>query len=256
MSTTRQRVPSGPVASASEVIWHDLECGGYRADLGLWRELADCHAGEVLEIGAGTGRVSLELARAGHTVTALDRDPALLAALRERPGGDKVRVACADACRFRLQAGSFALCLVPLHTLQLFGGRAGRAAFLRRARSALAPGGLLACAILGRVQPFSSRAGDLAPTDTALIDGVLYTSTTTRVTLGARRVTIERERRTAPASAAATPATLQTDVVRLDRMTARGLAREAAAAGLRKVETVKLAATQDHSGSTVVMLAV
>ena len=24
----------------SAVIWHDLECGSYRADLPLWRELA------------------------------------------------------------------------------------------------------------------------------------------------------------------------------------------------------------------------
>ena len=24
----------------SEVIWHDVECGGYEADLPLWEELA------------------------------------------------------------------------------------------------------------------------------------------------------------------------------------------------------------------------
>ncbi len=27
--------------SAREVVWHELECGSYRADLPLWRELAD-----------------------------------------------------------------------------------------------------------------------------------------------------------------------------------------------------------------------
>src|SRR5208283_2096223 len=45
------------------VVWHDLECGTYRADLPLWRELArDAGVGPILEIGAGSGRVSLDLA--------------------------------------------------------------------------------------------------------------------------------------------------------------------------------------------------
>src|SRR5207244_3963878 len=63
-----------------QVAWHDLECGGYRADFALWHELAQANPGPVLEVGAGTGRVALELARAGYAVTALDRDPALRAA--------------------------------------------------------------------------------------------------------------------------------------------------------------------------------
>ena len=57
---------------APAVAWHDVECGGYRADLPLWLELAAAAGGPVLDVGAGTGRVALELARAGHDVTALD----------------------------------------------------------------------------------------------------------------------------------------------------------------------------------------
>ena len=60
------------------VIWHDLECGAYTEDLPVWRALAARHGGPVLDVGAGTGRVTLDLARAGHAVTALDTDPALL----------------------------------------------------------------------------------------------------------------------------------------------------------------------------------
>src|SRR5205814_439242 len=37
-------------------------------------------------VGAGTGRVSLALAPRGHAITALERDPELAAALRERAG--------------------------------------------------------------------------------------------------------------------------------------------------------------------------
>jgi SAM-dependent methyltransferase len=49
-------------------------------------ELADRLAGpggSVLDIGAGTGRVSIPLARSGHPVTALERSPEMVAALRQ-----------------------------------------------------------------------------------------------------------------------------------------------------------------------------
>ncbi len=53
------------------VRWHDLECGGYAIDLELWRELAAQAGGPVLDVGAGTGRVALDLARGG---VAVERD--------------------------------------------------------------------------------------------------------------------------------------------------------------------------------------
>ena len=67
------------------VIWHDLECGGYGAELPLWREPAAAEGGPVLDVGAGTGRVALDLARRGVEVHALDLDRALDAAIA---GGD------------------------------------------------------------------------------------------------------------------------------------------------------------------------
>ena len=66
------------------VVWHDLECRDDR-DLPLWLELAAATpGGRVLDIGCGTGRVALPLAHAGHPVTAVDIDAALLAALARR----------------------------------------------------------------------------------------------------------------------------------------------------------------------------
>jgi protein-L-isoaspartate O-methyltransferase len=69
-------------AAADAVAWHDTECGAYGADLALWEELT-AHGGPVLELGAGTGRVALHLARAGREVIAIERD-AELAAEQER----------------------------------------------------------------------------------------------------------------------------------------------------------------------------
>ena len=57
----------------TDVLWHDIECGSYDLDLPLWRELADREGSPVLDVGAGTGRVALDLARRGHEVVALDR---------------------------------------------------------------------------------------------------------------------------------------------------------------------------------------
>ena len=75
------------------VIWHDVECGAYDGDLALWRELADGGGGPILDLGCGTGRVALDLARRGHAVHGLDLDPELVAALNARaeaarPAGD------------------------------------------------------------------------------------------------------------------------------------------------------------------------
>jgi SAM-dependent methyltransferase len=153
--------------SAEEVIWHDLECGSYRSDLPYWRRLARAVAGPVLDVGAGTGRVTLELARAGTPVIAIELDPALAAELGRRAQGLAIEVRCADACDFALEE-PLALCIVPMQTIHLL---ANRAAFLRCARAALAPGGLLAVALLGEgVEPFEL---ELAP-DAISVEGVRY----------------------------------------------------------------------------------
>src|SRR6185312_377515 len=70
----------------STVVWHDVECASYVEDLPLWRSLAAEYGDPVLDVGAGTGRVTLDLARAGYRVTALDRDAELLAELERRVG--------------------------------------------------------------------------------------------------------------------------------------------------------------------------
>ena len=48
----------------------------------LTRETTGGAPGRVLEAGCGTGRVALELARAGHEVTGVDVDPSMLAEAR------------------------------------------------------------------------------------------------------------------------------------------------------------------------------
>src|SRR3977135_2147240 len=99
------------------VIWHDVECGGYAQDLSLWRSLADDHGDPVLDVGAGTGRIALDLARRGHEVLALDLDAALVAELARRPGAVSITAITADAREFDL-GRPIALCILPKQTIQ------------------------------------------------------------------------------------------------------------------------------------------
>ena len=249
---------------AAEVLWHELECGFYRADLALWRELADREGGPILDIGAGTGRVSMMLADAGHEVVAVDLDETLLHALRERDTAAKVQTVCADARGLALGRSDFGLCIVPMQTIQLLGGSPGRLAFLRAARAHLRRGGALACAIASALEPFDCARGDPAPVpDSMRVGGVLYVSSPTRVKVSRGSLLIERERLLvalggdacgADGGPAAPVEALERNVIELDRVSPAQLRREASEVGLRPEPTRRIPASEEHTGSAVVML--
>ena len=259
----------------AKVIWHDLECGSYRADLPLWLQLAAREGDPILDVGAGSGRVALELADAGHRVTALDLDPDLLAALRDRSGEAAVETVCADARSFELPCRDYALCLVPMQTIQLLGDASTRAAFLSQARAHLRPGGLLACAIVTELEPFDVADGLPAPTpETARVGEALYISQAESVRVLPRRVVIERSRRIVfPASPASddggsalrvrnsdsvdgpieTPAG-ERNLIELALLSAGEFEREGSEVGFRPEPALAIEPTEEHVGSVVVML--
>jgi SAM-dependent methyltransferase len=233
------------------VVWHELECGSYREDLPLWRSLAARHGSPVLEIGAGTGRVALDLAAAGHRVTALELDPLLLAELALRTGELPVTPVHADARRFHIE-DRFALCIVPMQTIQLLGGAPRRRDFLLCAKRHLLGGGVLAVAIVETLIPFRvTERGPALPAETCERAGVLYSSRPTAVRSNAAGFELERRRETFAASGERTVFDYS---VHIDRLTAAELEAEALAAGLRPAGRTSVAATPEHSGSTAVIL--
>ncbi|HEX7300569.1 MAG TPA: class I SAM-dependent methyltransferase [Solirubrobacteraceae bacterium] len=232
------------------VLWHDIECGGYDLDLPLWRELADREGSPVLDVGAGTGRVALDLARRGHEVIALDRDAALLQALSERGAELGVSTVTADARAFAL-GRRFPLILVPMQTLQLLGGPDGHARFLARAREHLAPGGLLAAALADALEAFDADHDQAPVPDLREIAGVVYASRPVAVRDLGDRAAIERVREIVARDGTRT---VSDDVVVLDRLDPDALEAAAAAVGLRAEQRRRLEPTRDYVGSTVVML--
>ena len=231
----------------STLVWHDVECGSYTADLPLWEELAAAADGPVLDVGAGTGRVALHLARAGFDVTALDIDAELLAELERRAAAAGVRAATvvADAADFDL--AGFALIAVPMQTIQLLPERAG---FFASARRALLPGGLVALAVATELETFE-EGRYLPDPDVALRDGTRFVSqpTAVRAVPGATR--IERVRQTIAPNGERTAAH---DAIELAAVTVAELEAEGAAAGLRPEPARTIGATDEHVGSEVVLL--
>jgi SAM-dependent methyltransferase len=231
------------------VVWHDVECGSYRADLPLWRELAAAEDGPVLDVGAGTGRVALDLARAGHAVTALDREPELLDALAERAraAGLSVATFVGDASELALER-RFGLVVVPMQTIQLL---PERAPFLAAARRRLEPGGLLAVAIAAALEDFGDVEGELPPPDVGAAGGWRFASqpTAVRALPGATR--IERVRRSfAPDGSVG----VEHDAIELAHLSVEGLEAEGRAAGFSPEPAHMIPPTAEHVGSEVVLL--
>lgn len=233
------------------VIWHDLECGGYTADLPVWRELATRFGEPILDVGAGTGRVALDLGRNDHQVIALDQDPLLLSELERRAQGLPVRIVRADARSFQLEE-TFPLILVPMQTIQLLGGRRGREAFLRQAAGHLQSGGVIAVAITEQLESFGGDPSSPLPLpDIRELDGVVYSSQPTAARVQADGLILERLReRIGPTGERES----EPDVIHLDRLTTSELEAEARAIGLAPRTATVIPETADHVGSVVVIL--
>jgi SAM-dependent methyltransferase len=239
-----------PSEATLEVMWHDLENGSYAEDLALWRELAATHGTPVLDVGAGTGRVTLDLARRGHAVVALDRSANFLAVLRERAGRLPVGAVEADARAFSL-GRRFPLIIAPMQTIQLLGGPEPRGRFLACARAHLEPGGVVAVALAEALDAFDADHDQPPLPDLREVNRVVFSSRPVAVTDEGDRIAIHRIRETVDLHG---NRTARGDVVHLDRVSAAALAEEAAAHGLEAEEARFIAQTDDYVGSTVVML--
>jgi SAM-dependent methyltransferase len=233
--------------TATGATWHDVEHGSYDADLPLWRQLAAATGGPILDLGAGTGRVSLDLAAQGYGVVALDSDSELLAVLAGREAA--VTTVHADARAFSIDA-RFPLIIAPMSLVQILGGHEGRVAMLRNVHTHLLPGGLFAAPIS---DPKDAVPAELiAPPLPDIIerDGWVFSSQPLSMYEQDGCVVIERRRQAVSPTGEIQEedVRIEVGVVSLDEFEA-----EAREAGLRPVARKTVPETHDHIGSTVVL---
>lgn len=96
--------------------WYDHQ-SWYRETDAAVEALAELAGdGPVLELAIGTGRVALPLAERGLEVHGIDTSEAMVAKLREKPGGDRVQVTMGDFADVGVE-GRYPLVFVVFNTL-------------------------------------------------------------------------------------------------------------------------------------------
>ncbi|KOV91229.1 class I SAM-dependent methyltransferase [Streptomyces sp. NRRL B-3648] len=116
-------------------------------------------AADVLDLGCGTGSLSLLAAEQGHRVTGVDRSPAMAERARTKLAGRSARILCGDATAPPVAPRSFDVVLVR-HVLWALPDPAG---VLRHWRDLLRPGGrfVLVEGVWGTLAPVGIPAARL-----------------------------------------------------------------------------------------------
>src|SRR3989440_1064384 len=97
-------------------------------------------SGRALELGIGTGRVALPLARRGIPVHGIDLSKAMVARLRAKPGGQDIGVTIGDFATTTVE-GSFSLAYLVFNTIMNLTTQAAQIACFRNVAAHLEPGG-------------------------------------------------------------------------------------------------------------------
>lgn len=127
---------------------YDLEHASLRADIDLLLSFADIVGDPILEMGCGSGRILVPLAKAGFDVTGIDRSATMLGRASDaaRDAGVSERVTLAEldmANADQAPGGPFGLVIFSLNGLMHLTTAARQLAALRAAFAALDPKGQL-----------------------------------------------------------------------------------------------------------------
>jgi ubiquinone/menaquinone biosynthesis C-methylase UbiE len=128
--------------------WENAQTVG-RQDVAFWQSLARRTRGKILELGAGTGRLTLPLARvAGRRVIGIDRSQPMLSRAvaktkRRRNASEKPRgYIRGDIRALPFADATFKLVIAPYGMLQSLTSERDLARALREAARVVAPGGI------------------------------------------------------------------------------------------------------------------
>jgi SAM-dependent methyltransferase len=97
-------------------------------------------SGRALELGIGTGRIALPLARRGVTVHGIELSNAMVARLRAKPGGEDVGVTIGDFATTTVD-GTFSVAYLVFNTILNLTTQGAQVACFRNVAAHLEPGG-------------------------------------------------------------------------------------------------------------------
>jgi SAM-dependent methyltransferase len=109
--------------------------------------------GAALELGIGTGRVALPLARRGVPVHGIDLSPDMVAKLREKPGAETIEVTVGDFATTTVD-GAFGLAYLVFNTIENLTTQDAQVDCFRNVAAHLEPGG---CFVIEVIVPAIRR---------------------------------------------------------------------------------------------------
>jgi SAM-dependent methyltransferase len=123
------------IADLYDALYGDLDSGpAIDALIGL------APTGPILELGIGTGRLALPLARRGVEVDGIDASPEMVQSLRRKPGGTELVATVADFADFELPK-TYQLVFVAFNTLFNLQSQAEQVSCFKAVARHLADGG-------------------------------------------------------------------------------------------------------------------
>jgi SAM-dependent methyltransferase len=235
----------------NELVWHEVECGDYTADLPLWEELADETDKPIMELGCGAGRVTLHLARRRRLlVIGLERNRELVEAVWEKGHGTCGDAEHEDVRAFECLATKFSLVIAPMQLIQLLGDRRNRLACLECAFDNMLPGGRAAFAIVEDLPTLPPGASAPPLPDVHQIEGWIYSSLPLEPIVDPDSILLRRLRQTVDPDGNMSE---ELNEIELAVLSAERLEEEGLAAGLKPTGRREIPATEAHVGSTVVL---
>jgi SAM-dependent methyltransferase len=236
----------------NSLIWHEVECGAYTADLPLWEELAAQAEEPIMELGCGAGRVTLHLAaKTGLLVIGLDHNRKLVEAIWERALGTTADAEQEDVRAFEPMATRFSLVIAPMQLIQLLSDSQERLACLSCTVNSMFPGAQAAFAIVEQM-PDLPPAGTSAPPlpDVREIEGWIYSSLPLDPVPLPDAILLRRLRQTVDPDGNMSE---ELNEIELATLSAETLEEEGRAAGLHPAGRREIPSTDAHVGPTVVL---
>jgi SAM-dependent methyltransferase len=167
---------------------YDTYISNFEDDLPFWRSMVETFGSPVLELGCGTGRVILELAKSGYKIEGVDCDPAMLDLARSKlfpKYRETVRLHIGDIRNFSLP-NRFPLIIIPCNTMAYFNDGECEL-ILRCSKEHLDRGGHLVMELPSLESGSTSNAFDILEDETEILSTFISPRTDHPVQVSARR---------------------------------------------------------------------